>query len=312
MENRVVTCIMTVYKKYKYIYRAIDSILRQSYPEIELIICDDCSGDFPKQKIIDYVNMHKQENIKTLLVYSNEKNLGTVKNFNSAIKKARGYYFIGLSSDDIFYDAFVMENIVKKFDETKALYATCRAVMETKDWRNGLCFQTEKNIKNIIKMNTSELYNHIVKDNIILGASTYFTFEAIQKYGYFDEQYKYIEDLPRFLSIYRLEDSIAFFDVTAIWHTMDGISNKKIVPKRYLQDNMNICKNEILNYRERLSLLSYRYNLCRKKSLDYRIQNDGALLLKDKICLMILYPEAVLYNVFSAISKRFAKRSRAE
>lgn len=291
---------------------AIDSILNQRYPDIELIICDDCSGDFPERDIVEYINNNKRENIKNIIVYSNEKNLGTVKNFNTAIKKASGYYFISLSSDDIFCDEFVMENVVKKFEETGAMYATCRAVMKAQDYRNGLCLQTEKNVKDIMRMNAYELYDRIAKDNIILGASTYFTIEAIKKYGYFDEQYIYIEDLSRFLSICRQGDKIEFFDIIAIWHAMDGVSNAKTVPVRYLQDNLKICENEILRYRDKLSLLSYRYNLCRKKSLECRMKNNGRFLLKNKIYIAVCYPDAVLYNILTAVNRRFAKRIRLE
>lgn len=310
MENRRVTCIMTVFKKYKYIYRAIDSILDQSYEEIELIICDDCSGDFPESEIRDYIECHRKDNLKNMLIYSNSRNLGTVKNFNAAIRRATGFYFISLSSDDIFYEKDVMKNVVKKFDETGTCYGTCRAIMESGDKRHGLCFQAEADIRNIKKMKPEKLYDRITRDNIILGACTYFTKEAIEKYGYFDENYIYIEDLPRFLSLCRGGEKIEFFDITAIWHTMDGISNSKVVSVRYLQDNLNICNNEVIKYRERLSVFSYRYNLCRKKSLEYRIKNDGCLLIRNKIKLAVCYSDAVFYNILISIKRKFAKHRR--
>ena len=144
----------------------------------------------------------------------------------------------------------------------------------------------------------------------MLGASAYFTADVIEKYGYFDEQYIYIEDLPRFLSICRQGSKIEFFDIAAIWHTMDGISNTKTVPQRYLMDNLKICKNEILSHRDKLSLLSYRYNLCRKKSLEYRIKNDGMLFIRHKVWMAVQYPDAVLYNILVAVRRRFAKHIR--
>jgi len=301
---------MTVYKKYVYIYKALDSVLNQEYPDIELIVCDDCSGDFPEQDILDYIRKNKRENIRNVMVYSNEKNLGTVRNFNRAIKKASGFYFIGLAADDIFFDRNVMGKIVGLFDRTGACYATCRAAMKTEDRRNGLCFQTERDIKDIRELSAQELYDRITRDNIILGACTYFTYRAIEKFGYFDEQYVYIEDLPKFLAICRQESQIEFFDVAAIWHTMDGISNSRSVPERYLEDNLSICNREILAYRDRLSFLSYRYNLCRKKSLELRKESGGWLRVKDMMQLFFLYPDAVAYNIFVAVKRHVAKRVR--
>ena len=313
MKNKRVTCVMTVYKKYTYLYRAIDSVLSQKYDDIELIICDDCSGDFPQQEIIEYIEKNKRNNLKSVLVYSNEMNLGTVKNFNTALRKASGYYFIGLSGDDIFWSDTVFQQVVQKFDETGAVYATCRAVMKTTDERNGLCFQLEKSLQDIKRMNAIQLYNRISKDNIILGACTYFTLDAIKKFGYFDEQYIYIEDISKFLAICRSGEKIEFFDIPSIWHTMDGISNTRQVPKRYLQDNLNICKNEILSYKEQLSWMSYRYNLCRKENLESRIKSGGEdIPTLKKLWIAIRYPDAALYNVWVAIRRKKAKRIRMD
>lgn len=313
MENKRVTCIMTVYKDYTHLYRAIDSVLYQKYDDFELIVCDDCSGDFPQEEILRYIQDNKKENLRNVLVYSNEKNLGTVKNFNTAIKKASGYYFINLSGDDIFWSDNVFQQVVRKFDDTGAVYATCRAIMKTADNRNGMCFQLEKDLEDIQKMDAAQLYNRITKDNIILGASTYFTYEAIKRFGYFDERYIYIEDISRYLSICRTGEKIVFFDIPAIWHTMDGVSNSRNVPKRYIQDNLNICKNEILSYKERLSNLSYRYNLCRKKTLESRIKSEnGHLSAWRKIWIAICYPDAALYNVWVDVKRKKAKRIRMD
>lgn len=65
----LVSVIMPVYNSEKYLNEAIQSILNQTYENIELIIIDDCSTDFSKE-IIKNINSEKINLIK------NEKNMG--------------------------------------------------------------------------------------------------------------------------------------------------------------------------------------------------------------------------------------------
>lgn len=44
----------------------------------------------------------QQPHIKSIKILTKEKNVGIVKNYNSAVKKANGEYIIGLAADDEF------------------------------------------------------------------------------------------------------------------------------------------------------------------------------------------------------------------
>ena len=68
------------YKNFNYIYGALDSIMNQNYSKIEIVVSDDGSPGFPKQDIIEYIETHKKNNIVGYQVFSNEKNVGTVRN----------------------------------------------------------------------------------------------------------------------------------------------------------------------------------------------------------------------------------------
>ena len=63
MGNPVVTVVTLSYKKFDYIFHAIDSVLSQTYPYIEYIIADDGSPNFPMDEIEEYVRENKKENI---------------------------------------------------------------------------------------------------------------------------------------------------------------------------------------------------------------------------------------------------------
>lgn len=94
----LVSVLMTVYNREKYLGTAIESILQNKYTHFELIIVDDCSTDSSLQIAQTYAA--KDNRIK---VFANEKNLTDYPNRNKAAAYAKGKYLKYLDSDDLLY-----------------------------------------------------------------------------------------------------------------------------------------------------------------------------------------------------------------
>ena len=71
---------MTTYNGEKYLKEQIESILKQTYKNINLIISDDCSTDNTKDILKEY------QNVKNIKIYYQNKNLGYVANFEFLLK----------------------------------------------------------------------------------------------------------------------------------------------------------------------------------------------------------------------------------
>lgn len=95
--NKLVSVIMPNYNSGKYISQAIESVLNQTYENVELIIVDDCSTDNSIEIIKSFQN--KDNRIK---LFKNEKNSGAAVSRNRAIKEANGVWIAFLDSDDIW------------------------------------------------------------------------------------------------------------------------------------------------------------------------------------------------------------------
>lgn len=96
MENNLplVSVIMPVYNSAKYLNEAIDSILNQTYENIELIVIDDGSSD-------NSVDLIKKYNSSKIRFFQNEKNIGVSATRNKAIDLSNGKYIALMDSDDI-------------------------------------------------------------------------------------------------------------------------------------------------------------------------------------------------------------------
>ena len=88
--------VTVTYNSALYVRDAIESVLAQTYRNIEYIIGDDCSSDDTWSIIQEY----KDPRIKA---YRNEMNLREYPNRNKAIDMATGKYFIFIDGDDIIF-----------------------------------------------------------------------------------------------------------------------------------------------------------------------------------------------------------------
>ena len=126
--NEMITVITLAYRSMEHIYSTIDSILMQNYSPIEIVVADDCSGNFDEEGIKRYIEKYKHNNIASVKVYENDINLGTVKNMNAAIKKSSGTILVNLSAGDMFFECDVLKKIADEFYKTKCeLLCTRRA-----------------------------------------------------------------------------------------------------------------------------------------------------------------------------------------
>lgn len=93
--NPKISVIMPVYNTPENEFReAIESILKQTFEDFELIIIDDCSKDYIKTIVDSY-------NDSRIVYLRNEKNLGLIGAPNRALEIARGKYIARMDSDDI-------------------------------------------------------------------------------------------------------------------------------------------------------------------------------------------------------------------
>jgi glycosyltransferase involved in cell wall biosynthesis len=106
-----VSVIIPNYNKEQYIERAVDSVLNQTYRNIEIIIVDDASTD--RSRDIIHRLMSSNDNVKGIFIDSNQ---GVSKSRNTGIDNAQGKFITTLDSDDIYYpekiekEVFILEN----------------------------------------------------------------------------------------------------------------------------------------------------------------------------------------------------------
>ncbi len=100
MLNPLFSIIIPTYNRCHLLWRAINSVLSQTYPFFELLIIDDCSTDKTKELIEIYTDPR-------LKYFKLQKNQGVSHARNYALKKAQGKYIAYLDSDNEWHKDFL-------------------------------------------------------------------------------------------------------------------------------------------------------------------------------------------------------------
>ena len=255
------TVIVLNYNQEHVLYKAIDSVLSQSYDNIELVFSDDCSYTFDREKLLNYVEKNKSENLTNFIINVNETNSGTVKNVNNAIKKCNGEYVLFFAADDCLYDANTIANFVKSFETLPddSLMITGQCYMYDEELKKLECkFVDIELAKQLNNDSALGQYKKMVFSCLYAMGATAVKRKIFEKYGLFNEKYKIIEDWSYFLNITRNGAKITYCNFGALKHRDGGVShyNKDYLPSHVLafkNDMLVIMEHEIIPY---LSLLS--------------------------------------------------------
>lgn len=118
MESKV-SIIVPIYNVEKYIKKCINSILNQTYKNLEIILINDCSTD-NSGKILEEII----KNDNRCIYIEKEKNSGLAATRNTGIKKSTGDYLAFVDSDDWVSEDYV-EKLLNAIQKSGADIAVC-------------------------------------------------------------------------------------------------------------------------------------------------------------------------------------------
>lgn len=116
--NPKVSVIVPVYNGEKYISRCLDSIIRQSYLNIEIIIINDGSNDESES----IIRLYKKRDSR--IVYYSQQNKGPSEARNKGILNATGKYLVFIDADDTV-DKYYVEFLLNKMIDSNSDLVCC-------------------------------------------------------------------------------------------------------------------------------------------------------------------------------------------
>jgi glycosyltransferase EpsE len=144
-EQPLVSVIIGTYNGAKWIKRAIDSILNQTYKNLEIIVCNDASTD-------NTLSILKEEygNVSNISILSNEKNSGLNITLNNCINHCNGDLIARMDDDDISHPTRIEKEVkfLQEHPEYTVVGTSVNYFDETGIWAQSIS-EGERNKKDI-------------------------------------------------------------------------------------------------------------------------------------------------------------------
>lgn len=172
----LISVVMVNYNYDKYIAEAIESVLSQSYKNIEFIVIDDGSTDNSRSVISKYAK--KDKRIKFL----KQNNKGVVASRNRGLKEKHGEFFVFIDADDVIPATFV-ENMLKTIIENKADVSCCDLQQFGK--LDGLLKVDTQSVEGLIKFQATPICQ-MVRSKV---SEDIFFDENLSKFGHEDADF---------------------------------------------------------------------------------------------------------------------------
>ncbi|MCX7953790.1 MAG: glycosyltransferase [Bacteroidales bacterium] len=268
----LVTVIVLAYNSYNTALATLESIKRQTYPLLELIICDDNSHDKTFELCEEWIENNKNRFVNCELI-RNSTNLGTPKNANIGLSKAQGVWVKFIGADDILrkdaiekyveyakrnnYD-LVISNFIRFYEDKKVCKLSYnRVYLKSIDLINN-------------KVDNTKKVNEIIKGNFTMpGCVFFFNKKSLSYVGGFDEDFKILEDDPILFKFLLNNYSVGYVNEYLIYYRKNLNSASLNITFRFYHDfitlyekyKKSLYKNNVLLHLHYL-IQKFSYRLC--------------------------------------------------
>lgn len=256
-DNPLVTVYIPTYNRVDLLKRAVNSVLNQTYKNLEIIIVDDNSMDSTHDYLKELVNQDFR-----VKYFIKEKNSGACVSRNIAIENAIGEYITGLDDDDYF-----LPTRIEVFMKNKE-YLNNNIFLFT-----GLLLEKKNKIRKKNNLNVSKVTSrHLFYSNFV-GNQIFCKKDDMLNFGGFDEKLSAWQDLDCWLKML----------------TESKSTGKKIDDYTYIvddNDHLRITNNKKDKISNVFDLLIEKYNI---NAFDKKIFSVNLLGYGFKVSLLNIF-----------------------
>lgn len=239
MENELVSIIIPTYNREKTIKKAVNSVLNQTYKNIEVIVIDDGSTDQTEEVI-------KAIKDTRLKYFKYKQNQGACYARNLGIKKSKGEFITFNDSDDIYQKNKILKQL-NNIKEKQSDIDFCKIKIHRNNFE--VIIPSEEQEKSIYK---DELFNELLNGNFI-STQTIFAKKELFVKNTFDESIPRFQDYDLLLRI--------------IPKSKVSYTNEVLVDLYRQKDSISESSNKLLESIKIIMLKNYDLNLEEKSKL---------------------------------------------
>lgn len=225
-----VTIGVVTYNSESTITETLDSLINQTYPNINIIVSDDCSSDSTANVIENWI---VSNDIKNITFKKNNPNLGVSKNLNSILDLVESKWIKFIAGDDLLlphsistYMEFV-NNCSAKIISSKCMTFGSREEVLPKSAK-----------KVFFGLSAKEQFRYLGIGNFVISPTLFIETEFLKSIGGYNSKFKTVDDLPLLLNCTIANEKIYFIDKVLIKYRIHSgsISLSPMKKKSYKND----------------------------------------------------------------------------
>jgi glycosyltransferase involved in cell wall biosynthesis len=182
--SSLVTVICLCHNHARFVNEALESVVSQSYKNIQLLIVDDASTDGSKEVIGNFLKHHPE-----VTFVSHAVNLGVCKAFNSGLELARGEFVIDFSADDVLVADRVEIGVAEfqKHDQSFGVQFGDAMIID----EDGATIGYHSDKFPVATIAQGDIYSDLVKRYFVDGPTTMVRKQVFDQLGGYDESLEY-------------------------------------------------------------------------------------------------------------------------
>lgn len=289
MQQPLVSVTVVTYNSSRFVLETLDSIKAQTYPRLELVISDDCSGDDTVELCRDWIRQNGDRFERTAILEVPE-NTGVSGNCNRAESACRGEWVKLIAGDDLLEADCIESNMhfVSEHPDAGFIFSRIRAFGASEE-TNRRFSEEIFDYGFITRPNEEQLHRLIFRMNYIPAATFFYSAAKAREFGMKnDERIPLMEDYPKWIDLLRKGARFSFLD-------------KETVRYRLREDSLSTSSEQSERYRKSNALLFIHYlfvpqfkempsrPLLQKAVMAHHFVGDGNIFWALAYRLMILY-----------------------
>lgn len=160
MDSPLISIVVCTYNGERFLDEQLQSVISQTYQNLEIIISDDHSTD------ATITILKKYENLKNVSIIYKEKNVGFTKNFESAASLAKGRYIAFSDQDDIWLNSKI-EKLYNTISNYSLVYSNS-ILIDDKGMSLNKCLSDFRKMKDIIKDSRGFAFHNVVSGHTMM------------------------------------------------------------------------------------------------------------------------------------------------
>jgi glycosyltransferase involved in cell wall biosynthesis len=239
----LVSVVMCCHNHEKYVAQSMDSVLNQTFPDLELLITEDCSTDDSAKIIARY----EQKDPRVHAVY-HPKNMGVSKTVNDGLDRVNGKYICFLDSDDLWIEN-KLEKQLKTLnkDDSKILWSEGEVINSQGEKTGELVTQHMR----LPPTKSGYLFEPLLKELIIYRQSMICRADYVKNIR-FDPQFRYVND-HRFIVDLAVDHEFLFIPEILAKYRVHGTNISKEKPLVWAKEKVLLREYFLRQYDNRMS-----------------------------------------------------------